>query len=91
MVWWYNEWASGMDWDLGGKQVGMKKIWIWRIVYIILSVASVGLFIYCVSSRDLKRLLPSIICVIFTIIVQANSRFLFPLKQRKYTANLQEG
>ena len=35
MVWWYNEWASGMDWDLGGKQVGMKKIWIWRIVYII--------------------------------------------------------
>lgn len=69
MVWWYNEWASGMDWDLGGKQVGMKKIWIWRIVYIILSVASVGLFIYCVSSRDLKRLLPSIICVIFTIII----------------------
>ena len=66
MVWWYNECASGMDWDLGGKQVGMKKIWIWRIVYIILSVASVGLFIYCVSSRDLKRLLPSIICVIYT-------------------------
>ena len=67
MVWWYNEWASGMDWDVGGKQVGMKKIWIWRIVYIILSVASVGLFIYCVSSRDLKRLLPSIICVILSI------------------------
>ena len=45
----------------------MKKLL--RIEYIILSVASVGLFIYCVSSRDLKRLLPSIIGVIFTIII----------------------
>ena len=48
--------------------LAMKKKQIWRIVYVILSVASVVFFIYCMSVRDLRRLLPSIICVIFTII-----------------------